>query len=225
MVLCQNMWPPAWRSQWRQLLPLAQSDAAGAAIVPPQTPSSNIFPAPGYVGPCGSLAAPNPYCPAGLTTVYGDRQVEGVSPMSLPSTWGTLTPPEQLFVLTNLERIDRGLAPIAGLAANLDAYAQAGANAGTRSALPALRQERWEHLRLDLGARHVHGPVDVRRRGRTAPMWAAPPPVHPAAGTTGRSSWASTPHRPSWGSATATAPPSSSWGETRWTRRTSPGRR
>ena len=117
-------------------LPFAQSDAAGAAIVPPQTPSSNIFPAPGYVGPCGSVAAPNPFCPAGLTTVYGDRQVEGVSPMSLPSTWGMLTPPEQLFVLTNLERIDRGLAPIAGLAANLDAYAQAGANAGTDPRFP-----------------------------------------------------------------------------------------
>ena len=49
--------------------------------------------------------------------------------MSLPSNWTSLTPPEQLFVLTDLERVDRGIAPISGLAANLDAYAQAGANA------------------------------------------------------------------------------------------------
>jgi hypothetical protein len=118
------------------LLPLAQQHPAGAAIVPPQSPSSNIFPAPGYFGPCGSVALPNLYCPAGLTTLYGDRQAEGVSPMSLPSTWGTLTPPEQLFVLTNLERIDRGIAPIAGLAANLDAYAQAGANANRDPSFP-----------------------------------------------------------------------------------------
>jgi hypothetical protein len=111
-------------------------DGAGAAIVPPQNPGANISPAPGYFGPCGSVAAPNLYCPSGLTTVYGDRQVEGVSPMSLPSTWSTLTPPEQLFVLTNLERVDRGLPPIAGLAANLNAYAQAGANAGRDPSFP-----------------------------------------------------------------------------------------
>ena len=115
---------------------IAAVDPAGAAIVPPQIPASNIFPAPGYFGPCGSVALPNPYCPAGLTTLYGDRQAEGVSPMSLPSTWNSLTPPEQVFVLTNLERIDRGLPPIAGLAANLDAYAQAGANAGSDPRFP-----------------------------------------------------------------------------------------
>ena len=118
------------------VLALTQLGPAQAAIVPPQTPSSNIFPAPGYVGPCGSLAQPNPYCPHGLTTLYGDRQAEGVSPMSLPSTWNTLTPPEQLFVLTNLERIDRGIPPIEGLAANLDASAQAGANAGSDPRFP-----------------------------------------------------------------------------------------
>ena len=69
------------------LLPLARPSTApaGAAIVPPQNPGANITPAPGYSGPCGSLAAPNPYCPSGLTTIYGDRQAEGVSPMSLPS--------------------------------------------------------------------------------------------------------------------------------------------
>ena len=83
---------------------------AGASIVPPQNPGANISPAPGYSGPCGSLANPNLYCPSGLTLLYGDRQAEGIAPMSLPSNWGSLTPPEQLFVLTDEERIDRGLA-------------------------------------------------------------------------------------------------------------------
>ncbi len=118
------------------LLPVIGHGTAGAAIVPPQNPAANIFPAPGYSGPCGSLASPNLYCPSGLTLIYGDRQAEGVSPMSLPSNWTSLTTPEQLFVLTDLERVDRGLAPIEGLAANLDAYAQAGANAHTDPSFP-----------------------------------------------------------------------------------------
>jgi hypothetical protein len=117
-------------------VPVVTSAAEGAAIIPPQNPGSNISPAPGYSGPCGSLAVPNLYCPSGLTLIYGDRQAEGVSPMSLPSNWPSLTPPEQLFVLTDLERVDRGLAPIAGLSANLNAYAQAGANAHSDPTLP-----------------------------------------------------------------------------------------
>ncbi len=56
--------------------------------------------------------------------------------MSLPSNYPSLTPPEQLFVLTDLERIDRGIPPISGLSANLDAYAQAGANAGHDPGFP-----------------------------------------------------------------------------------------
>jgi hypothetical protein len=118
------------------LLPVAQQLSAAAGIAPPQDPGGNISPAPGYFGPCGSVATPNPYCPNGLNIIYGDRQAEGLSPMSLPSNYPSLTPPEQLFVLTNLERIDRGIPPISGLSANLDAYAQAGANAGTDPSFP-----------------------------------------------------------------------------------------
>jgi hypothetical protein len=118
------------------LLPAAQQVSAAAGVVPPLNPVSNITPSPGYSGPCGSLAAPNPYCPSGLTLIYGDRQAEGVSPMSLPTNWNALTPPEQMFVMTNEERIDRGIPPISGLSANLDAYAQAAANSGTDPSFP-----------------------------------------------------------------------------------------
>jgi hypothetical protein len=117
-------------------LPVVTHVAAGAGIVPPQNPGGNISPPAGYSGPCGSLAVPNLYCPSGLTLIYGDRQAEGVSPMSLPSNWSSLTPPEQLFVLTNLERTDRGLAPITGLSATLNAFAQVGAIAHTDPPLP-----------------------------------------------------------------------------------------
>jgi hypothetical protein len=50
--------------------------------------------------------------------------------MVLPTNFLSLTIPEQMFVLTNLERVDRGVAPIEGLAYELNAYARAGANAG-----------------------------------------------------------------------------------------------
>ena len=150
------------------ILPVALQAAApapaGAAIVPPQNPGANISPAPGYSGPCGGLSAPNPYCPSGLTLIYGDRQAEGISPMSLPSNYPSLTPPEQLFVLTDLERIDRGLPPIAGLAANLNAYAQAGANAHTDPPLPTYGTVRSSHLLLHAVAGGLPGHVDVRRR-------------------------------------------------------------
>ena len=118
------------------LLPLAHPDSAGAAIVPPQNPSSNVVPPPGYSGPCGSVAQPNPSCPAGLATIDGDREAEGVSPMSLPTNFSSLTPQQQIFVVTNLERVDRGLPPVAGLAAPLDALAQAGAAAGGDPSFP-----------------------------------------------------------------------------------------
>ena len=117
-------------------LPVAAHAAGGAGIVPPQNPGSNINPPPGYSGPCGSLAVPNLYCPSGLTLIYGDRQTEGLGPMSLPSNYPSLTPAEQLFVLTDLERVDRGLAPIEGLSTTLNAYAQAGANAHTDPGFP-----------------------------------------------------------------------------------------
>jgi hypothetical protein len=51
--------------------------------------------------------------------------------MSLPGNYSTLTPPEQLFVLANTERVDRGLPPATGLVAELNQDAQAAAQANT----------------------------------------------------------------------------------------------
>jgi hypothetical protein len=62
-----------------------------------------------------------------LAAIDAARVSEGIGPMNLPSNWYSLTPPEQTFVVTNLERVDRGLAPVEGLVASLDNDAQAGA--------------------------------------------------------------------------------------------------
>lgn len=69
------------------------------------------------------------------------RAREGLGPMTLPTNFGVLTPAEQLFVLANIDRVDRGLTPIAGLSSTLNAYAQAGADAGGDPNFPAWARE------------------------------------------------------------------------------------
>jgi len=51
--------------------------------------------------------------------------------MELPSDWSALTPAEQLFVATNLERTARRLTPFEGMATALESAAQVGANSGS----------------------------------------------------------------------------------------------
>lgn len=57
--------------------------------------------------------------------------------MELPPDWSALSPAEQLFVATNLERTVRGLAPFEGIAAVLEPAAQAGANSASDPVPPA----------------------------------------------------------------------------------------
>jgi hypothetical protein len=109
---------------------------AGAAVGPPPTPSENYHLTGAYNGACANPAAVTAACPAGLTGVDVSRADEGVVPMSLPTNFSALTGAEQVFVVTNLERVDRGLPPFSGLAANLDADAQAGAAGNTDPPLP-----------------------------------------------------------------------------------------
>ncbi|MGA3219689.1 MAG: hypothetical protein ABSE77_11555 [Acidimicrobiales bacterium] len=62
-----------------------------------------------------------------LADIDAARSGEGVGAMVLPADFSSLSVPEQLLVVSNLERVDRGLAPITGLSAGLDANAQQGA--------------------------------------------------------------------------------------------------
>ena len=45
--------------------------------------------------------------------------------------------PEQVFAVVNAERIDRGLPPIEDMTAQLDAYAQSGADSGSDPTFPS----------------------------------------------------------------------------------------
>ena len=59
-----------------------------------------------------------------LAAINNARTIEGVAPMVLPTNWYTLTTAQQLFVVADLERVDRGLAPYVGLNSALSAEAQ-----------------------------------------------------------------------------------------------------
>jgi len=67
------------------------------------------------------------------------RAAEGVRPMELPADFGRLSVPEELFVAIDRERVDRGLAPFAGLTAALDADAEQGADGSRLPGRPGPR--------------------------------------------------------------------------------------
>jgi hypothetical protein len=60
---------------------------------------------------------------AALTDINEARAAEGVGPMILPTNYETLSQPQQMLVITNLERTARGLVPASGLSGSLDTVA------------------------------------------------------------------------------------------------------
>lgn len=93
-------------------------------------PSSSVFPTPDYPAVCAPLGADDSSTCLRITLQAIDdaRAQEGLRALVLPSDFPTLTVPEQLFVAIDRERVDRGLAPLAGLTGALDANAQKGAD-------------------------------------------------------------------------------------------------
>ncbi|WGL53648.1 hypothetical protein P5P86_07390 [Nocardioides sp. BP30] len=103
------------------------SDAAG----PPNT-------APKGLHRCATSGAVTRSCLKHAVKDYDRaRRREGVGPVTLPSNFITLTAPAQLMVLADLDRVDRGLAPVAGLASTLQPYAQRGAQQSRDPSFPA----------------------------------------------------------------------------------------
>ncbi len=86
--------------------------------------------------------------------------------MALPSDFGRLSVPEQLFVAIDRERVDRGLAPFAGLTTTLNAGAQQGADAAQLPPRPgqalSLGGHGVDRRRRQRARRRL--PMDVRRR-------------------------------------------------------------
>jgi hypothetical protein len=113
---------------------IALATAALLALVPTlalgdiPNPSESIPPSSADTSACFTASPSDASCiSAALADIDAARADEGVGPMSLPGDFTTLTVPEQLLVVTNLERIDRGLPAFAGLNSSLDSDALVGA--------------------------------------------------------------------------------------------------
>jgi hypothetical protein len=103
--------------------------AARTGTLPPANPARNIAPDPPFLGTCsGSAYDDSSGCVATvLAAIANAREQEGLPGMALPTDWSQLSPTEQVFVVTNLERTVRGLPPLSGMASALDQAAQSGA--------------------------------------------------------------------------------------------------
>jgi hypothetical protein len=140
------------------------------------------------------------------------RLFEGLGPMVLPSNFSALDPAEQAFVVTNIERVDRGLPPFVGLVDAFDADAQAGAQGNAdptpTQVPPGLSviawASNWAENGNPLGSNYFYMYDDETS--------SAPRPGRPVAGATGRTSC----HWPTTSNATAAA---STWEQERRTAR------
>jgi len=109
--------------------------SAAAAVADPAT---NVSPSPDYWPTCSTYGVASSSCTSAvLDAINHARSLEGVGPMQLPSDFATLNPAEQTFVVSNLERVDRGLQPAAGMVGTLDNAAQTGANNDADPTLPS----------------------------------------------------------------------------------------
>ena len=127
----------------------------------PALSMSACFAKGGQVADYGSLACTR----SQLAAIDKARAAEGLVPMLLPGWYPKLTIPEQLLVVTDLERQARGLPIFVGLSASLDAMARKGAVAGADPVDPigASWGSNWEGgfptaLSADFGWMYDDGP-------------------------------------------------------------------
>jgi hypothetical protein len=105
-------------------------------------PATITTPSQQFIATCDGMAtsqAANQACDGVAIPEFNTaRAKEGVKPLVLPEVFDTLSVPLQILTITNLERVDRGLAPVPGLSSYLNSLAQQGANAHDHPPFPAL---------------------------------------------------------------------------------------
>jgi hypothetical protein len=114
------------------------ASVATSAAATVADPASNVTPSPDYWPACTTYGAASTECTTAVVAAINHaRGLEGVGPMQLPSGFASMTPAQQTFVVSNLERVDRGLQPAAGMVGTLDTAAQTGANNDADPTLPS----------------------------------------------------------------------------------------
>ncbi len=93
-------------------------------------PPGNVAAVPDYTRSCASSGIDDSAgcVAAALDAINHAPALEGVRPMALPAGFAQMSTPDQLFVVINLERVDRGLPPFRGLTTALNRNAQRGAD-------------------------------------------------------------------------------------------------
>ncbi|MHB8681502.1 MAG: spore germination YkwD domain-containing protein [Acidimicrobiales bacterium] len=97
--------------------------------LPPNNPPQNIPPNPNFLSSCSGTHYDNSSgcVNATLQAIANAREQEGLPGMDLPTDWNSLSPEQQEFVVTNLERTVRGLPPLSAMASALDQSSAQGA--------------------------------------------------------------------------------------------------
>jgi hypothetical protein len=111
---------------------LAPLLADGHAIAAPAaTPTHNTAPGRHFVHACSRVSTAKPAqdrCDSAAVAAFDKvRAGEGVGPLTLPGGFDVMPAAEQLLVISNLERADRGLRPVAARVTQLDSLARYGA--------------------------------------------------------------------------------------------------
>jgi hypothetical protein len=105
--------------------------------VAPTPPTANIPATPDFTTPCHTPGEQNACITDTVEAINNAHAIEGIPPMQLPSDFSGLSLPNQVFVLVNLERVDRKLSPVTGELASLDQLAQVGAQNGDDPVVPS----------------------------------------------------------------------------------------
>jgi len=142
------------------LMAMTATDVGAANIVPPANPRADLWAVPAYSftpvndssysggqtlpacwkwGPTQNFVAnaTAPKCVAAEVSATDRAQrAEGLPAIGLPRNFAGLSAPEQLLVLVDIERVSRGEAPVLGVSARVNVFAQLGARSNSDPSLP-----------------------------------------------------------------------------------------
>ncbi len=107
------------------------------ASTAPDPPSADLPATPNLAMACRGGGSGTTCLDAALQAFDSARAGEGIGPLTLPSDFQSLTAGEQLLVLVDSERVDRGLAPVTGELDALDGLATTGAEDDSDPSFPS----------------------------------------------------------------------------------------